>query len=218
MRKVLFCLCLLSMVWARPAGASDLPDLIQKRYETVESFKADFDQELTHAASGQQELRHGQIWFKQPGLVRWQIEDPEELFVVARDHVWEYVAEDRIAIKHKAQDLFKSEIMLRILSGRANLKDDFKVEDQGEDQGLTKVKLVPHKPEMNMVLAYIWVDPKSYLMRRVLVVSFYGDGNQVALKNLKTGVAIPAKTFEFSPPPGVEVQDNTQGQAGRPDF
>ncbi len=208
-------LILILALLALPAvtQASPLTDAIQKRYESVQQFQADFQQELTNAASGGVEKRSGKIWFRQPSLVRWETYKPEkETLVVGQSVVWNYFEADRTAMKYRTTQVFNSKTMIRFLSGKANLKEDFKVQEQGNENGLIKVRLVPNEPEPTMVMAYIWVDPKTHLLGRVLIVDFFGNGNQVTLQGLVTDKRVDAKSFEFTPPAGVQIRDNSKQQ------
>jgi outer membrane lipoprotein carrier protein len=195
------------------AKASKLTDAIQKRYDSLSSFQADFQQELTNAASGSVEKRSGKIWFKLPNQVRWDTQKPEhELLVVGQHHVWDYFEADKVVMKYRSNQVFnaKTKSILKFLSGKANLKEDFKVEEQGLEDGLTKLRLIPKEPEPNMVLAYLWVDAKAAMVARVLIVDFYGNGNQVNLSGLVLDKRTDAKMFDFTPPAGVQVRDNTK--------
>jgi len=194
------------------AQASKITDAIQKRYDSLSSFQTDFQQELTNAASGSVEKRSGKIWFKQ-SLVRWETVKPEkELLVVGQHAVWDYFEADKVAMKYRTSQVFNSKTMIRFLSGKANFKEDFKIEEQGTDaaNGLLKLRLIPKEPEPTMVLAYIWVDTKTNMLGQVLIVDFYGNGNQVTLNNLQLNKKTEARMFDFTPPSGVQVKDNTK--------
>ena len=218
MRTILLILALLLLpLLAQPstslaaAQAAGITDAIQKRYDSIQHFQADFQQELTNAASGSVEKRSGRIWFKQPSLVRWDTLKPEkEILVVGHNAVWNYIETDKIAMKYRTNQVFNSKTMIRFLSGKANLKEDFKVTEQGTEDGLIKLRLLPKEPEPTMVMAYLWVDPKTHLMGRVLIVDFFGNGNQVTLLGLTTDKRPDAKLFEFTPPAGVRVRDNSK--------
>lgn len=204
---------LAAAVLPQAALANKLADAIQKRYDSLSSFQADFQQELTNAASGSVEKRSGKIWFKLPNQVRWDTQKPEkELLVVGQHTVWDYFEVDKVVMKYRANQVFnaKTKSILRFLSGKANLKEDFKIEDQGLDDGLTKLRLIPKEPEPTMVLAYLWVNTKTAMVARVLIVDFYGNGNQVNLSNLVLDKKVEAKMFDFTPPAGVQVRDNTK--------
>ncbi|MDD3313286.1 outer membrane lipoprotein carrier protein LolA [Pseudodesulfovibrio sp.] len=205
----------------RSPAPEDLPDLIQRRYETLRTFRADFVQELTNVSSGDVEVRKGRIWFKQPSQVRWETTDPEkELLVLGPDHAWDYIEDEKLAIKYSVAGLLDSKTIIRFISGRANLKEDFivKTEWQGADEvrakwgkGCVVIQLVPKEAEPGMVLAYIGVDPKTGLLRQVMIVDFYGNGNEVRLSNVELDPDLPQSMFEFTPPADTHVEDNTQG-------
>jgi len=204
---------LAAAVLPQTAQANKLADAIQKRYDSLSSFQADFQQELTNAASGSVEKRSGRIWFKLPNQVRWDTQKPEkELLVVGQHVVWDYFEVDKVVMKYRANQVFnaKTKSMLRFLSGKANLKEDFKIEEQGVEDGLTKLRLIPKEPEPTMVLAYLWVDAKAAMVARVLIVDFYGNGNQVNLSGLVLDKRVDARMFDFTPPAGVQVRDNTK--------
>lgn len=196
---------------ASAALAADAPDLIQKRYDALKSFQADFDQELTNAATREVDKRSGKMSFKNPGLVRWETLAPEkETLVVGKESVWDYIESENQVIRYRADQAFTSKTMIRFLSGQANLKEDFKIVDQGLDQGLRKLKLIPKEPEPGMVLAYLWVEPGQDLVKKVFIVDFYGNGNLVSLKNFTENVGLDSQIFTFTPPKGVTVMDNTK--------
>lgn len=203
---------LLALLLPAVAQANKLTDAIQKRYDSLSSFQTDFQQELTNAASGSVEKRSGKIWFKQ-SLVRWETHKPEkELLVVGQNAVWNYFEAEKVAMKYRPNQVFNSKTMIRFLSGKANLKEDFKIEEQGTENGMTKLRLIPKEPEPTMVLAYIWVDTKTNLLGRVLIVDFFGNGNQVSLSNLQLDKRAEPKLFEFTPPAGTKVTDNSKQQ------
>ncbi|WP_285904924.1 LolA family protein [Pseudodesulfovibrio pelocollis] len=202
-------------------AAEDVPDLIQQRYESLKTFRCDFVQELTNAASGDVEQRRGRIWFRQPSQVRWETMEPEkELLILGPDFAWDYIEADEVAIKYNVEALLDSKTVLRFISGRANLKEDFvvKTEWQGADtvrerwgKGFTVLQLVPKEPEPGMVLAYVGVEPGSGLLRQIMIVDFYGNGNEVRLSNMELDVTLSADMFTFTPPAGTHVEDNTRG-------
>ncbi|NDV28820.1 outer membrane lipoprotein chaperone LolA [Desulfovibrio sp. JC010] len=193
------------------AIADDLTTEIQKTYDSIKTFSADFTQTLTNAASKEQDIRSGKIVFKQPSLLRWESVKPEpELLIVGESIVWDYFPEDELALKYRTKQLFNSKTMIKFISGQAKLEEDFVVENQGDDNGLIKLKLLPLEPETGMVLAFAWIDPDKKMMSKVLVVDFYGNGNEVAMSNIEIDPDVDDSVFEFTPPEGVDVEDNTK--------
>ena len=192
-------------------AAESLTARIQKQYDSLKGFEADFVQTLTNAAALQHEERAGHISFQQPGLIRWETSRPDrELLVVGEKEVWNYFPEDKTVIKYPAAQILESKTMVRFLSGQAKLDEDFKVEDQGDDGGIRKLRLTPKQPEPGLVSATVWADPQSALIRKVTLVDFYGNSNQVELTTLKLNPQTSRETFTFTPPAGVKIQDNTK--------
>lgn len=210
--RVIFCSILLAAL-AAPLNAAQLTEDIQKKYETLTGFKADFKQQLKNAATGQVEERTGSIAYKRPNLVRWETDRPEkELLIVGKDAVWNYVPSEKMASKSPLTAVFSSKTMIRFISGQARLDEEFHVEEQGTDAGLTKLALTPKQPEPSLVQGYIWVDPQSRLIKSVLLLDFYGNANRLGLDNLTLNPSLSDQLFEFAPPKGVQVQDNTVRQ------
>ncbi|SME94786.1 outer membrane lipoprotein chaperone LolA [Desulfovibrio gilichinskyi] len=195
------------------AFADELTTEIQKSYDSITTFKADFSQTLTNAASKEREVRTGKITFKQPSLLHWESIKPEkELLIVGESIVWDYFPDDKLALKYRTKQLFNSKTMIKFISGKAKLEEDFVVENQGDDGGLTKLKLMPREPETGLVLAYVWVDQVKKMLTKILVVDFYGNGNEVTLSNIQIDPEVPDSLYEFTPPKGVDVEDNTKNE------
>ncbi len=142
------------------------------------------------------------------------------MLIVGPDYAWDYIEDEQLALKYSVASLLDSKTILRFISGQANLKEDFvvKTEWQGADEvrakwgkGFSVMQLVPKEAEPGMVLAYIGVEPDSGLLRQVMIVDFYGNGNELRLSNVELDIDLPQGMFAFTPPEGVQVEDNTQG-------
>ncbi|MDQ7031554.1 MAG: outer membrane lipoprotein carrier protein LolA [Desulfonauticus sp.] len=210
--KFIFCLeLLLILIGAKYGLALDVLDKMQQKYEQINSFATNFYQTLTNAATREQDLRKGKIYYKKPGLVLWQVLAPEkEKLILGENIVWDYFPEENIAYKYSRKQILTSKTMLKFISGKANIKEDFIPEFQGEQKDGLKFKLVPKKPEPNLVLAYIWVDKKSFLLNRILLIDFFGNGNELSLTNTRINIPLKNKLFYFHPNKGVEIQDNSK--------
>jgi outer membrane lipoprotein carrier protein len=201
---VVMILCLAPLT----GSAEEISSHIQKQYQNLESFSSSFVQRLTNAATKEVEVRSGTITFAKPRKIRWETTEPEkELLLVGQDVVWDYFPEEQVAYKYAVEQVLQSKTMLRFISGEANLEEDFVIENQGDDNGLTKLKLIPKEPETNLVLAYIWVRPATHMLGKVLIVDFFGNGNELELSNMVMNSPLPLDVFTFTPPQGVQVED-----------
>ena len=194
---------------AQAAQAEEgIVEKIQRRYESIQSFQAGFTQELTVAASRESEERRGVLYFRHPGLIRWETVSPEpELLIVGSEVVWNYFEEEEIAYRYAVEDVLGSATVLKILSGQARLDQDFLTEvDLAEDTAATVIRLRPRVPEPSLVEATIRVDPESFLLQQVQAVDFYGNINQVTLHDLRLDPDLDPTLFDFTPPKGVLVR------------
>jgi outer membrane lipoprotein carrier protein len=208
---VLFLCAAFLLALLPPAAAGTLTAELQKQYRTISGFRADFTQNLTNAASGETETRKGKIAFMKPRCIRWKTISPEpELLVVNREEVWEYFPAEDVAYRYSLRGVFESKTMLRFVTGEVDLREDFSVEVQGEDDnGWTKLKLTPKNPEPSLVQASVWVDPERTLLRRIVVEDFFGNRNRLTFENIELDPKLKTSLFEFDPPEDVEVVDNT---------
>jgi outer membrane lipoprotein carrier protein len=191
--------------------AENLSQKIQDTYTSIQSFQSGFTQKLTNAASGEVQTRTGTIQFRKPHSIRWETLTPEkELLVVRDDHVWDVFPTEGVAYKYSLEGKFSSKTMLEFLTGEVSLEQDFQVQDQGLEEGLRKVRLVPKNPEPNLVLAYLWLNPEGFTLKKILLVDFFGNGNELAFEDLKLNVSIPDDAFTYSPPEDIQVIDNTE--------
>lgn len=218
MKKIIPLTCLLLALLAAPAHATDVAALaakMQKQYQSISSFSADFTQLLRNAASKEAETRTGKLVFAQPALIRWETLAPEkELLVVGKDAVWNAFPEEKAVYRYSVEEVLGSKTMLRFLSGKARLNEDFHIqEEQGNaPAGQVMLRLVPREAEPGMVLAYAWVDERTNMLARVSIEDFYGNVNDLTLSNVTLNAKVSPEQFQYSPPQGFSVFDNEAGQ------
>lgn len=206
--KTILFLCIVFFFSAGQAQASETAQRLQDRYETIDSFQTGFVQILTNAATREQEERFGRISFQKPLNVRWESTSPEEeILIIDEEKVWNYFPEERAVYQYETDEILTSRNMIRFISGQARLTEDFRVEDQGMVDDLYKIKLVPKNPEPDLVLAYIWSDGDG-MMRRILLVDFFGNGNELRLEDMDLNPELEDDLFTFTPPAGVDIIEN----------
>lgn len=200
---------------AIPALAVDPTELagrIQKKYASINAFSAEFSQAIRNAASGDTERRSGSFIFKKPLLVRWETVKPEkELLLIGANAVWDYFEEDKEAYRYSVQEVISSKTMLRFLTGKANMTEDFllapgKAEEAGPGQAV--LQLAPRDPEPGLVMAKVWVDLSTDLIARIYIQDFYANTNDLTLSNLVVNPKLADTLFSFTPPKDAKVHDN----------
>ncbi len=199
-------------LFSGPAHAA-LSEEIQKTYEGMASFRATFTQRLVHQESGSEEIRKGNLVFQKPLRIRWETQKPDaELLVVSEKEVWDYLPDEEVAYRYAPEVVKDSRSVLQVITGQTRLDTEFSIEPEKNEGGMAVLRLYPKDPSTQMVEAVIWVD-KDNLIKKAQILDFYGNINEVTLHSLTPDPVIPAKTFQFTPPADISVEDLTNQTA-----
>lgn len=216
--RIFFCAFLVLGLFVQNGRAADISSVVnsmQAAYASMQSFRADFTQQLLQRESGVVEERHGVIMFKKPLLVRWETADPHaELLMVTDREIWNYLPDEELAYRYPRELAEDSRSLIQVITGQSALSRDFDLESAQapEDGTLIHLLLYPKEPTTELTEAQLWIDPDTSLIRRAMVMDFYGNTNTIELKNLKADVSVSAKDFTFTPPSGTEVEDHVEAQ------
>ena len=216
--RIFFCSFLALGLFLQSASAADISSTVssmQTAYGSMQSFRADFTQQLLQRESGVVEERHGVITFKKPLLLRWETAAPHaELLMVTDREIWNYLPDEELAYRHSRELAEDSRSLIQVITGQSSLSNDFDLESAQapEDGKLIHLLLYPKEPTTELTEAQLWIDPDTSLIRRAMVMDFYGNTNTIELKNLKPDVSVSAKDFTFTPPAGTEVEDHVETQ------
>ena len=124
------------------AQAADLVGDLKQRYDTLQSFSAEFEQKITHKESGAVETRYGTLHFKKPLLIRWETKKPiKETLVVTGKEIWDYIPEEEVAYRYPHDLVQDSRSIIQVLTGQAALSKDFDIKEEGSENGMRKIRL-----------------------------------------------------------------------------
>lgn len=196
------------------ADIAPVVEKLQKTYGALHGFKSTFTQELTHQESGTTETRTGTLLFLKPLLVRWESAAPyPELLLVGEKEIWNYLPDEELAYKYSLELAKDSRSVIMVVTGQSPLDKDFDVEKMQDpgDGDLVHLLLYPKDPAPQMTEAQLWVDPKTSLIKRALVMDFYGNTNQITFDSLTPNAPLAPSAFTFTPPKGTDVEDHTDG-------
>lgn len=192
------------------ARAETLAVRLQQAYAAVGSMRTEFTQQLTHKESGSVEKRSGVLLFKKPLLVRWETKKPSpELLIVGEKAIWNVFPDEELAYKYSPAIAEDSGGIIKVVTGQARLDQDYDLEDEGKDGDLITVRLYPRQPSQSLVEAALWIDPSTYLIKKIKVFDFYGNENEIAFTRQETGAAVKDGEFGYSPPKDFLVEDRT---------
>ncbi len=194
---------------------TDLSAQIQKAYQSINAYEADFDQQYAMKAFGQTKSSKGHVTFVKPGKMRWDYSDPAEQKgnVVVSDGttLWSYSVKDKQARKMMVKDS-QMPTALAFLTGKGDLSKEFNLELMDpaklKFEGGYVLKATPKTATnlYNFVLFY--VDGSTYHVRRVLIVDGQDNRNRFDFAKPQVNSTVKNELFQWSPPAGVNVVTN----------
>lgn len=198
------------LLFAGAPRAAALSSSVQKAYSGISTMRAEFSQTLVHKESGSREQRGGVLMFKKPLLVRWETQTPApELLLVGRDAIWNAFPDEEITYKYALALAEDSSSIIRVVTGQAKLDQDFDLEE-GKEGGLLTVRLYPKEPTQAMVEALLWIDPQTYLLKKLRIYDFFGNENEIVFSKQTIGAVIDDAAFSYAPPQGFLVEDRSK--------
>ncbi|MDR2605069.1 MAG: outer membrane lipoprotein chaperone LolA [Desulfovibrio sp.] len=212
MMKILSCAAILLLLSGGFAfAASRTAERLQQRYASVDSMRAEFTQTLLHKESGARERRGGVLSFKKPMLLRWENRQPApELLLVGKNAVWNVFPEEKTAFKYALDAAGGASDLVRIITGRAQLNRDFDLEEEGREGDAATLRLYPKKASQAVVEVLLWVDLKTFLIRKLRVYDFYGNENEMAFTRQEPGAKLQDSIFTYTPPKSFTVEDHSR--------
>ncbi len=209
--SILFFVGLTYFVFTANLFADDLLSKIQKNWDTINTFQADFRQSST-SSLGQSITAKGSVRFKKPNLLRWEYFEPEkQLIIVGQQKVWIYdPLLDSLSIEKKEKiasiDVFnyffkKGGLQFYFEPVSSSKYADLLLPNETQE----KIYLKPKKAEINIQEFHLLVDKKKYWIQGILILDKDEQINKFYLNNFKPNVEFLDKLFYFIPEEGTET-------------
>ncbi len=185
-------------------------DAIQKQFDGVNTFKADFEQESFVKLMNQTQKAKGQVQIQKPGKMRWVYDAPDpQILVSDQKTLWLYVPEEEQVTKIPVASIYSSNTPALFLAGRGKLTEIFNVIQVSEEGNEITVVLGPKNEDQSLDRLILYVDNKNYQITGSTVYDKLGNRTDIRFQNIQINMDIPAKTFQFNIPEGVELLDYT---------
>lgn len=204
---------LLAVPQAPPAAtapsAADLARNLQRKYEQVRDFAADFEHAYRGGVLKQKVTERGTVLIKKPGMMRWTYTNPERKEFVSDGHkLYSYVPEDKQVMVSDVPPADEASSPALFLTGKGNVVRDFKAsiaDVSGLQPGEAALKLVPNAPQRDYDSIVLVLDRATYQIRRLITTDAQGGTSTFTFTNLRENVGLPDKAFAFTTPRGVDV-------------
>ncbi len=194
-------------------GARDPVRILERasgEFAALEGFCADFQQTLTSELLDQVTHSRGRMCQQQPDRFSMRFTDPGgDLIVADGEWLWIYFpsSDDGQVIRSA---------MIPGGRGRFDFHREF-LSDPGtrydpsymraeELDGVPAhvIRLVPRQPSAYRE-ARVWIDERSWLIRRTEIEEENGNVREVQLAGFERNPRLASDAFRFTPPPGVQV-------------
>ncbi len=189
---------------------SDLIAKAQDRYEKTKDLKAHFVQEVTIKSVNKTEREEGTVYVKNPKRMLWVYSKPKEKkLIINPKKAWLYIPEDHAAYVQDTENIYKSRLGVKFLTGIGKLSEDFHVEfskpDNVDKNGNYLLTLIPKVSEAGVDKLYITIDKENFQLIQCSFTDPYGNLTRIGLSDIRINNNLDDKLFSFKPPSGVDV-------------
>jgi outer membrane lipoprotein carrier protein len=193
-----------------PATAPELAAALQRKYDNVKDFSADFVHAYEGGVLRKQITERGKLLIKKPGKMRWEYTAPErKLFVSDGVQMYSYIPQDKQVIVSPVPSADEATTPTLFLAGKGNLTRDFTpslVElPPGMPAGAVALKLVPKTRQREYDWLTLVVDPRTLAIDGLVTVDAQGGTSRFTFLNLKENIGVADKEFAFTAPRGVDI-------------
>lgn len=191
---------------------------VQAKYKDINSIHATFSQTLLHKESGGKQTRQGVMVFQKPFLLRWDVKSPEtELLLVTGKEIWNEFPDEEITYKYPVSMIDDPSGILQVVTGQAKLDQDFTIFSMKDSGTLVLLEAYPNEPSQQVIEVRLLIEPKELIIKRVVIVDFFGNENDIVFEDIKVNQKVDAKNFKYSLPKGFQVEDrtNTEDSTGQ---
>lgn len=188
-------------------SAGDVAAALQRKYETVRDFSADFTHQHQSGVLKRKAVEQGSVLVKKPGKMRWEYKSPEKkLFVSDGKRIYFHdPAANQVTITEMPKGDQAASAAL-FLTGKGNLVQDFNASFLDGSSGDTyALRLQPKTPQAEYDWLEIVVDRGTLLIQRLTAAEKDGGRSTFLFSRFKENIGVGDKPFEFEIPRGAEV-------------
>jgi outer membrane lipoprotein carrier protein len=167
------------------------------------TLKADFSQMVIGRNGRKPQQSSGVVAISRPGKLRWDIQKPYPQLVVGDgEKIWIYDPElKQITVRKAGQAISGSPAAL--LAGSNELEKNFVLEEAGEAEGMNWVEATPRAGDSGFEKVRLGFAGKD--LKAMELHDSFGQTTHIRFANLERNPVLPAATFRFTPPAGVDI-------------
>jgi outer membrane lipoprotein carrier protein len=191
---------------AESESALPIVDNLQKNYDAMVDFVADFRQETEVKTLNRNLKASGKLSFKRPGKMLWRYDEPKGQFVLADGkYLYFYQPEPNQIIKSPLQNAFRSDIPLSFMLGIGNLKRDFNAALKGTDEHQFILRLEPKGEAGGFSEILAGVNKNSYDIVWISVRDAAANLTTIRFSGMRKGAGVQDSLFTLRIPNGADI-------------
>lgn len=193
-----------------PVTAEQIAAKVQSFYNETKTFSASFNQVYKVKAYNQTKKSSGKVTFAKPGKMQWIYDSPNGNRIVSNGKTLKIYEKENNQMFEQAVEKSQYPAALSFLMGQGDLTKSFdlklldsatmKFENGWVLEGTPKEAT----PAYQKVLFF--VDGQTNQVRRTILLDAQGNRNTFDFKSPVVNNAVEDAMFEFTPPPGTNVQ------------
>lgn len=199
------------------AGSNISRSALAVYMQGTKDLKADFIQ-LVYSKRGT-EKSSGRMWIAKPNKFYWDYQQPDPQKIISNGKVVYHYDIGLEQISVRRQDELVGGIAVKLLNGKDDISANYHVTTVAKTnaplhlqkyvgQGVV-YRLLPKTPQNDYDA--LWVVLQGTQINAVMIDGGSGQQTVLAFSHMKRNSNIPAKQFDFTPPPGVDVVGNISG-------
>ena len=185
---------------------------IQKSYDAIKDFKAQFVQESVVKSWNAQQVQkaEGIVFFKKQGKMFWDYQSPTPQQIISNGKMlWFFEPEDEQVTVTEVTDGLQSQISADLLNGKAQLTRDFKVtaitKEEDLQTGTIVLELIPRASQNNLSKIIMRLNSENFRIYQTEVYDLFENLTRITFSKIQIDTNLNDSLFTFTPPPGVEI-------------
>jgi len=194
-----------------PAVAGPAREALDAYLAEFSTFEARFEQTVSNESGKQLESSSGKVYLERPGKFRWDYERPYLQSIVGDgEKVWVYDQDlEQVTVRPMQNALGATPAA--ILGSDTRVEESFDVREDGEQAGASWLTLMPREAKNEYARVRLGFEGKD--LRSMELFDNFGQVTRLRFSGELRNEPIDPKTFSFTPPPGVDVNDLTRSAA-----
>lgn len=196
---------------APAAAQNDSPGMqaLQRFFSEVASLEARFEQVVLDENLNPIDTGRGVLRIQRPGRFRWDYAPPAAQVIVGDGaRVWLHDVElAQVTVRSQARALGRSPAIW-LAGGDADLEDAYRIEDLGARGRIDWLNLIPRDAESEFSAVRVGFEAQK--LHRIELIDSLEQRTRIRFFDLRENVAVDDSLFQFTPPAGVDVIDQTE--------